>query len=394
MCWLILRWPLVVLVAFLVALNTLALAYSVTHEAFLSNFCVKELPLVRDWMCTVWDQRLQSEKRGEGTETFTDPLEAFLLRNSSFSSYVLPRILGRYEIIVRSFKVDLPVSHFNTSEQDYLREQFAEFIDQSGVTIRSSQEFHSHIMGTISHSVSQTQYYIDQVSKYNLTSSPPNSEKTYEITYETDDSLSKSMAWFHSHYLVILPAGLEPFRQRVVRVPYAQSIWGLQKHLTFIADQLTVVTDMALTLRARLQDQREIGERIQKRVTLSRSINDAQRSSWRFLIDHLLWKSLASYQVEQRAQWLKVMARVFDQYSLFLESAIIEMESAIIDMKTARTRCKSLSTRLLDEVGQVRSGWATTDRATYEIRILKEGVGNLLKAFQLAREGFRGAVFY
>ena len=37
MYWPILRWPLVVLVTFLVALNTVAFAYTVTHEAFLST---------------------------------------------------------------------------------------------------------------------------------------------------------------------------------------------------------------------------------------------------------------------------------------------------------------------------------------------------------------------
>lgn len=389
-CWPILRWPLVVLVTFLVALNTMALAYTVTHEAFLSKFCVKELPLVRDWMCSVWDRRLQSEKRVEETGRFTDPLEAFLLRNSSSSSYVLPHILGRYETIVRSFKVNLPVSQFSTLDQDYLREQFTEFIDQSSVTIASSQEFHSHIMGTISRSVSNTQYYIDQISGYNFTSTPPHNEKTFEISFETDDSLSKSMAWFNSHYLVVLPAGLEPFRQRVVRVPYAESVWGLQKHLALIADRLTVDIDMALTLKAQMQDQREIGQRIEERVALSRSINNvklAQRSSWRFLIEHLLWKSLVSYQVEQRAQWLEVMAKVFDEYRLFLDGAIIDME-------TARRECNSFSTRLLEEVEQVTSGWAMTDWTTHEISILKEGAGNLknlLKDFQLAQGRFYAA---
>ena len=276
MCWLVLRWPLVVLVSFLVALNTMALAYTVTHEAFLSNFCVKELPLVRDWMCSAWDQHLQLEKRVEGTGRFTDPLEDFLLRNSTSSSYVLPHILARYETLVRSFKVNLPVSQFSTIDQDYLRVRFTEFVDQSGVSIRTSQEFHSHIMGTISRAVSNTQYYIDQIAEHNLTSSPLNNENTFEINYETDDFLSKSMAWLSSYYLVILPAGLKPFRQRAVRVPYAESVWSLQKHLDSIADRLTVDIGMALTLRAQLQEQREIGEKIEERVALSRSINNVK----------------------------------------------------------------------------------------------------------------------
>ena len=272
--WPIVRWPLVILVTFLIALNTIAFAYTVTPEAFLSNFCVKELPLVRNWMCSAWDKRLQPGSV-EGTGRFLDPLETILLRNGSTSSYILPHILGRYETIVRSFRVNLPVSQFSAIDQDDLREQFTKFIDQSGVTIQSSQEFHSHMMGTISRSVSNTQYYIDKISEYNLTWFPL-SEKTFEINFEADDSLSKSMAWFNSHYMVFLPAGLEPFRQRVVRIPYAESVYGLQRHVAAMADRLAIDIDLALTLKAQMQDQREIGEKVEERVALSRSANNVK----------------------------------------------------------------------------------------------------------------------
>lgn len=226
MGWPIVRWPLVVLATFLIGLNAIAFAYTVRHEAFLSNFCVKEVPLVRNWMCSAWDKLLQSGNGiVEGTGRFTDPLETLLLHNGSVSSYMLPHILGRYETIMRSFRVNLPVSQFSAIDQDYLNGQFTEFVDQNSVTIRSSLEFHSHIMGTISRSVSNTQYYVDKISEYNLTSFPLN-EGTFEISFETEDSLYKIMAWFSSHHMVYLPAGLEPFRERVVRIPYAESIHG------------------------------------------------------------------------------------------------------------------------------------------------------------------------
>ena len=152
--WPIVRWPLVILVTFLVALNAIAFSYTVTHEAFLDNFCVKELPLVRDWMCSIWDNRLQLGKGiVEGTGRFTDPLEHLLRRNGSVSSYMLPHILGRYETIVRSIRVNLPLSQYSVIDQANLRRWFTEFINQSGVTIRGSQEFHSHMMGTSSRSI-------------------------------------------------------------------------------------------------------------------------------------------------------------------------------------------------------------------------------------------------
>ncbi len=112
------------------------------------------------------------------------------------------------------------------------------------------------------------------------------------------------MAWFNSHYMIYLPAGLEPFRQRVLQIPYAESVYGLQKHVASMADRLTVNIDMALTLQAQMKDLRDIGERIEGCFALSRSTNNvelAQRSNWRFLVDYLLWKSLGSYQAEQRA---------------------------------------------------------------------------------------------
>ena len=274
MCWPILRWPLVFLVTFLIALNATAFAYTVTHEAFLSNFCVKELPLVRNWMCSAWDKRLQPGSVEE-TGSFLDPLGGILDRNGSTSSYVLPHILARYQSIVRSFKVNLPVSQFSATDQQYLREQFTQFINQSDVTIQSSQDFHAHIMGTIDRVVSNTPYYIDKISEYNPTSFPLN-EKTLEITFEADDSLSKSMAWFNSHYMVFLPAGLEPFRQRVVRIPYAESVYGLQKHIAAMRDRLTIGIDMALTLQNKMKEQRWIGEKIEERVALSRSENNVE----------------------------------------------------------------------------------------------------------------------
>ena len=284
MYWPILRWPLVVLVTFLIVPNTVAFAYTVTHKAFLSNFCVKELPLVRNWMCSAWYIRLQSEKSVEGTGRYTDPLETFLTRNGSTSSYLFPHVLGRYETIVRTFKVNLPVSQFSAHDQDYLHEQFTQFFDQSGLTIGSSQKFHSHIMGTISRAVSNILYYADQISKYNGTSFPLDNEKTFEVTVETDGSLSKSIAWFNSYYMVYLPAGLERFRRRVVQIPYAESVYGLQQHIASMADRLDHDIQMVIELKAHMKIQREIGERIEERVALSRSaknVNAATGGSWR-----------------------------------------------------------------------------------------------------------------
>ena len=203
-------------------------------------------------MCSEWDKRLQSGNGIEGVGRFTDPLETFLLWNGSVSSYMLSHILGHYETIVRSFRVNLPVSQFPAIDQDYLRRQFTKFIDQSSVTIHSSQEFHSHIMGTISRSVSNTQYFIDKISEYNLISFPLN-EGALEITFKTDDSLSKSMAWFNSHYMVFLLAGLEPFCQRVIQIPSMDSVYGLQKHVASMADRLAFDIDMALALQAQMK---------------------------------------------------------------------------------------------------------------------------------------------
>ncbi len=108
--WTIVKWPSALLVSLLVLLNGTALAYTVTHEAFLSSFCAKDLSLVRDWIYSAWDQRQQSGKGIVKAGRFTDPLEGILLRNGSVSSYMLPHILGRYETIVRGFEVNLSVS--------------------------------------------------------------------------------------------------------------------------------------------------------------------------------------------------------------------------------------------------------------------------------------------
>ncbi len=83
------------------------------------------------------------------------------------------------------------------------------------------------------------------------------------------------------------------------------------------------------------------------------------------------------------------MARAFEAHGFFLDEAII-------DMGTARIECNSLSTRLLEEVGQVTSGWTMADWAVHETRVLKEVANELeglLKSFQLEQRMFYGAQF-
>ena len=390
--WSIVRWLLLILVMFLIALNAIAIAYTVTHEAFLDSLCVKELSLVRDWMCSAWDDRLQSGKGGvEWTGTFPDPLATILNRNSSVISYKLPHILARYENMMRSFRVNLPVSQYSATDQVYLRKLFTEFIDQSDKTINNSQDFHIHIMGTISRSIDNTRYHVEKISENNLTSLPLN-EGTFELTYETDDALSKSMAWSKSHYMVWLPAGLEPFRQRAIRIPLTESVIGLQKHIAHMAERLVVGLDMAVALRSHMRNQRDIATKIEEHVAISRSENNvklAQRSNWRHLGEQLLSKSQPTYQVEQRVQWLEVMATAFDQYDLFLNGTII-------DMDTARVQCNELSDRLLEEVERVTSGWMMSDWVKNETRVLKKRVDNLedlSKSFNLEWGAFRAAPF-
>lgn len=201
------------------------------------------------------------------------------------------------------------------------------------------------MMGTISRFIMDIQYYIDKISKNNLTSLPPN-EGTFEITYGTDDALSKSITWFNSYYIIWLPANLEPFRQRFVRIPYAEGVIRLQKHIATMGNRLVIDVDMTLALQTEMRAQRDIGEKIEEHVVRSRLENKvklAQRSNWRYLGEQLLWKSLASYQAEQRAQWLDAMALAFDEHNVFLDGAIV-------DMDTARVQCNELSDRLLEEM--------------------------------------------
>ena len=83
------------------------------------------------------------------------------------------------------------------------------------------------------------------------------------------------------------------------------------------------------------------------------------------------------------------MALAFDEHRLFLDGAIIDME-------TARAACDSLSDRLGEEAGQVTSGWAMTDWAIHETRILKEGTDNLknlFESFQSEQRRFHRAQF-
>lgn len=362
--WWILKWPLAITAAFLFALNSVAFAYALNHEAFLSSFCMKELPVVRNWMCSEWDRRQRSANGYvEGNGNFTDPLERLLLLEGSINSYQLPHILGRYQTTVRSFRVNLPNSHFSSIDQSYLREQFTNYIDLSSRATRSSQEFASHVIGPISRASSDTQYLVDKLSKYNFTS-PAHITRNIGITLDNDATLSKSMAWFNSHYLVYLPAGIVPFRQRIVQIPYVEGIFSLQRHIGYIANRLAVDIEMALTLQGQLKDLSAIGEKIEDRVASSRPDNDiklASRSNWRYLTEQLLWKSFESYQVGQRAEWLEAMAIAFKETRTFLDGAVI-------DLGAAQASCNSLNERLLEEAGAVADGWSIAGGAIREMK--------------------------
>ncbi|KAL8987569.1 MAG: hypothetical protein Q9177_003234 [Variospora cf. flavescens] len=146
-----------------------AMLYTITSTAFLASFCQYKLPLVRNWVCSERVLVLL-HRQVPPAENLNQPLGNILQSNERTMSYELPHLLSRYETSVRTFRVSLPESEYNASDQAYFRGKFTEFIDQSGFTILAAQLFHAHIVGTINAHVSDTRYVVDKLNDYGLMS--------------------------------------------------------------------------------------------------------------------------------------------------------------------------------------------------------------------------------
>lgn len=95
MVWYLLRWPIILFLVLWMCLQALAIGYTVTSTVFLSNFCEYKLPIIRNWVCSSWDQRqtIGLQELSGPTANLNHPFESVIKSSNTELSFRLPYYL-------------------------------------------------------------------------------------------------------------------------------------------------------------------------------------------------------------------------------------------------------------------------------------------------------------
>ena len=384
------RKPLAIIVAALaigaLGLNLFATAYTVTHDSFLNTFCPKKLPIVRDMLCSDWDELQLHRAAGEfESGHINEPFTAYLQNGNRTLSYELPYYLSHIESIIRSFRATLPESEYSAIEQEEFREQFTAYIDHSSVTVVAAQHFYAHIMGTIQLHVSDTNWL---VRKLNTTGFSSN------VTLHINGPLAQSMEFLESHHMVYLIGGLEPFKKDVLQATTIEAAQIMKAHVGAMSERLMHDVRMIHALQSAIVDLAIISEVIQRHVSRCTSESkkesmDRYNNAWAHLTKHLSRSTFSDYQIEQREKWLNDMRPIFKGVTEFLYQVASEFE-------TARLSCLQFEERLQLEGRAAKYGWDVQDWVLEQEKEMAVGIDDLqfqLKNFKVEKMRFSEHLF-
>ncbi|KAL8919552.1 MAG: hypothetical protein Q9208_006744 [Pyrenodesmia sp. 3 TL-2023] len=267
--WYLLRWQVIVFLVMWACLQSMAVVYTVTSNTFLSSFCQRQLPLVRNWMCSSWDEH-QPRLFQNDTMNLNHPFKNILQNRQKSLSYELPHHVAAYEAKIRSFRSSLPESEYAQHDKERFHEKFTDLIGECHTAIPAAQIFHAHIVGTINHHVSDTKYVVKRLENEGFLSPLP-------MPMPIDGLLVQNMIWLGTHRLLYLPAGIEPLQETSVQAHRMRGVRLMEDHVAIM--------------------KRRIEEDIE-------------------------------YQVDQRGRWLETMGPVFDDSVTFVNLAAHELGAA------------------------------------------------------------------
>ncbi|KAL8782340.1 MAG: hypothetical protein Q9213_005461 [Squamulea squamosa] len=380
--WFFLYWPLMFLAATLFLLQSFATGYTVTSEAYLNNFCQYKLPIVRDIVCSDWDQYQRPAHNGNlTTVSLTQPLDNLLQDEEINLAYRLPSYLAEYESRVRGFRVSLPESGYSTSDQEFFREKFTRYIDQSKFTVLISQQFYVHMVGTINYHISNTKSVTHSLHTNGILSPAPNT------------ILPRLMTWLNSWYLVYLPVGIEPFQTTDISTN-VRSISLMKEHIRVMKARLRKDIDLVITTKNGIgslgQTSEEIEDYIGTRKSEIDQDNYADGKSFQQIGEKIWGKSYQSHQVELRIKWLDSMGSSFADMMKFLDMAETDFSLAYIVCQDFFEMLE-LAERTVEYGGEVPE-WAKRMAET-----LDQGIKTLevrMKSFTLEQLRFGKRFFY
>lgn len=199
----IFRWPLNILATALLLLNLFATIYYLSSGVFIDSFCHRRLPIVRDFLCSSWDE-FQTIQSSNTTNYFRQPYSAYLHADDVYLSQGLRSDLGLWQIQFSWFRAYLSRSKMDSKDKQLFNDQFSTFIDQGARAGRYSLKMNHQIMGNIIEYVSRTTY---QLKPDMIRGGLLNNETLY-----VNGPLAQDMAFYNSYYMLYLPGGLQPFQ--------------------------------------------------------------------------------------------------------------------------------------------------------------------------------------
>ncbi|KAL9028873.1 MAG: hypothetical protein Q9196_002812 [Gyalolechia fulgens] len=383
--WYLLKLPICCVLAALLFLQIVAMAYTIMSTTFLSSFCHLKLPVVRNWICSSHDQFLRESQQRMKPENLNQPLAHLIEGDQKTMAYELPHYLSRYESTIRSYRVSLPETGFTAGDKVFFQEKFTDFIDQCERTIFGSQDFHAHVVGTINTHISNTAYIVSRLDDHGLFSQSKPTESGI---------LANTMAWFNTYYLVWLPVGIGPFQEYSVPQYSSWAISMIEEHVSLMANRLTVDIDLVLALRAGLMGLKSTSEEIGTRLAMSKNddgyqnyLKDQRLLPW---VSGLLFApTYEDFQLVQRSKWTDTMGPFFKDILDFTGEAAK-------DLREAYTKCQDLLQRLRVERRAAKYGNSIAEWLKLQAMELDEGVIELkaqLQAFKTERLRFDERVF-
>ena len=126
--WYFLFWLVCTLLAVLLCLQLLALAYTIISTAFLFNFCQQDLSIIRNWICSSWDE-VQRNSHSSASANLNSLFENILHSEKKTMAYELSHYIVCYQARVRSFRVSFFEFEYSLGDQAYFGGKFSDFIN-------------------------------------------------------------------------------------------------------------------------------------------------------------------------------------------------------------------------------------------------------------------------
>ena len=391
--YLICKWPLVVLLAtiftLMLILNIFATVYTITHDSFLDHFCKKELPVLRNMICTSWD--VLQEQRHPNVSGGLELDQAFIrylqIQNEETTlSWALPYWLARWESSIRQFRASIPESALSSQEQQVFRTEFSTYIELSDRSIEGARSFYTHIMGTIDHHLSDTDWLVRMIEERGITSN---------VTVYVDGPMAQGLSFLNEHYMVYLIGGIEPFRTDISQVTIIEAAQLMDAHVGYLIQRLDVGIDMILSLAASLGDLSTAAEIIETHVSKCTTENNKAvlrlpaKSIWgSFFSETQVEQKVSRYAIDQQRLYLATMRPDIQTIRAFLREAAEEFGAA-------RGSCQSFRERLTAEGRAVAYGWRS-EWIIKQAKAITEGSSDLksnLKNFKLEKMRFDDRLF-